>query len=492
MDHRYFHGIRTMAAAILSKHAKEDVDWIGQFHLEKAFKELFCYSDSSMIRPNDFVDRKLYYIQCAIPRAISRIRGSDGRSPMSARTFLLEKLRFNDNSGNLRSDSHYIAVLMHGLAEAVASAPPPANPDLDDFTGDDPRFQTACLEEIDRYRRIDEWIPSHHNILTTTALECNALLVRAGTIPLTVATFLEYTGDANSADVRLSAFANLMSLGVFTKAPIARWFLFMLSNDPSPSVREGMLAILGKALGSLAIGEIVHPQAVTGLNGTQESGNLIIEQDADTAGRAEDIKRRQSIEGAKEALRLELDNEVFRIELWNAIQSPQISLKQMNELLQLCDWLYYRSHSGEMNGDTSVHNPCNNVLVTLKYPRYWTCRTSGKGQITFTASGSVRTKPTPQWTPPGQQKAANTNQPMKKEDEPFKTAAVPKRTFIKPPKPQKPVLQDMPSSPFIESAPASGRMTPSTPSSEHGSEQKQKIKLVFKKKDGGGAASPST
>ena len=100
MDHRYFHGIRTTAAACLARNASEEFDWIGQHHLEKAFQELFCYRDAQMTRPNDFSDRALYYIQCAIPQSIAKIRDANGKSPIRARKFLLEKLKFNDNSNN--------------------------------------------------------------------------------------------------------------------------------------------------------------------------------------------------------------------------------------------------------------------------------------------------------------------------------------------------------------------------------------------------------
>ena len=107
MDGRYFHGIRTTAADALSVHAKEESGWLGLFHLEKAFQVLFCISDSSMTRSNDFSDRASYYLQCAIPRSIAKVRDCNGRSPFNARRFLYEKLRYNDNSNNeVRPLSH--------------------------------------------------------------------------------------------------------------------------------------------------------------------------------------------------------------------------------------------------------------------------------------------------------------------------------------------------------------------------------------------------
>lgn len=100
MDRRYFHGIRTAAAAALTTHATEKLGWRGQFHLEKAFQQFFCYPDSPMARSNDFSDRTAYNVQCAIVQAVAKVRDGAGRAPMSVVTFLHEKLKFNDNSNN--------------------------------------------------------------------------------------------------------------------------------------------------------------------------------------------------------------------------------------------------------------------------------------------------------------------------------------------------------------------------------------------------------
>lgn len=100
MDRRYFYGIRTSAAKSLVKHAKEGIDWIGLFHLESAFQELFCIPNSPMTRSNNFADRASYAIQIAIPEAVAQVRDSAGRTPMKVKRFLYDKLKFNDNSNN--------------------------------------------------------------------------------------------------------------------------------------------------------------------------------------------------------------------------------------------------------------------------------------------------------------------------------------------------------------------------------------------------------
>lgn len=100
MDRRYFYGIRASAARALVKHAKEEINWLGLYHLERAFQEMFCLPGSPMTRSNDFSDRAAYILQLVIPEAISKVRDNGGRTPMRVKRFLFEKLKFNDNSNN--------------------------------------------------------------------------------------------------------------------------------------------------------------------------------------------------------------------------------------------------------------------------------------------------------------------------------------------------------------------------------------------------------
>lgn len=128
MDQRYFHGIRKAAADVLATCGKDEFGWIGLYHLERVFQELFCYADSPMTRPNDFTDRASYNIQCAILQAISKVRDANGHATFRVRKFLLEKLKLNDNSNNEFSDCHYLATLMKALADAMSSKPAPPYP----------------------------------------------------------------------------------------------------------------------------------------------------------------------------------------------------------------------------------------------------------------------------------------------------------------------------------------------------------------------------
>lgn len=351
---------------------------------------------------------------------------------------------------------------MRGLAETLASKPPfPANDieDFEDSNGDTQDFLNACLEEIDRHRRIDEWIPSFHNILSTTALDCKRILAKAGIIQVRPADFLQYTPDGTSEYLRLSAFSNAMASGLAKNNAVLRWFLFVLGTDPSPYIRESMLRVFSKTLGALAVGEHLE---VAKEQAAQLDG-LVIEQESTTEARQADLARKQTVEGALNALRDEVsENPVLKKELWNAIKSPTLSLRQLGELLDICDWIY---------------EPDPKIIVVLRYPRYWEYKNLGKGKILFTRTSRVRT------TIPKRKPVAAPPQPsIKRENSNPNNGMQPplKITF----KPKKPPLQSM----VPASSVTSVESVPPSPVVE-GENAKPKLKIKFKV--GGGAGSLS-
>lgn len=261
------------------------------------------------------------------------------------------------------SDCHYLATLMNALAEALSSKPVLTTDndfDMETDHEDDLRFYSRCLDEIDRYRRLDEWIPSYHNVLSSTALDCKRRLAKAGAAKVNLSDFLQYTRDETFDDLRLNAFRNLTDLGIFQSPPILRWFLFVMGTDPSPYVRDRMLHLFGQALGAVAIGE----NSVSAATKVTQQGGLIIEQESTTAARQADLARRQTVLGALAALKTEIgSNAVLKEGLWTAITSPTISLREMGELLDVCAFLY---------------TPESSMIVVMKYPRYWKCTKTGK------------------------------------------------------------------------------------------------------------------
>ena len=350
MDKRYFHGIRTAAAQSLAAFAKDEMDWIGFHHLEKAFQEFFCFPGSPMTRSNDFSDRKSYSVQCAIPQAIGQIREKAGHANLRAMRFLLDKLKFNDNSTNEFSDVYYVSTLITALAESLqAKAEAWYDMGVDELE-DHRRFRTEALEEIDRYRRMDEWMPSYHNIYSRTTLDCQCRLAKASLLRADPLSFLHYTNHQSYDLVRIHAFDALVELGLFKTPAVIRWLLSVAAGDPSPFVRDALRKVLWKALAIVALGhdEEQEPPVVS---------DLIVEQESSTDTRQALFARRQTIEGALEALKAAMrNNESFGDALWSATTSSEIGLLEIADFLDVCH---------------STFDPFDDTVVVLKYPRYW-------------------------------------------------------------------------------------------------------------------------
>ena len=228
-------------------------------------------------------------------------------------------------------------------------------------------FHNACLEEIDRYRRMDEWIPSYHNILSVTALDCKRRLVKAGATTIHLTDFLQYTRDSTSDNLRLKAFEVMVELGLIQQEIILRWFLMVLGTDPSPYVRERMLQLFGKFLAALAIGEIsvatIQAAEMTAAPLAVEDDGLTMEETS-TDARRKAMDRTRTIPGALDALKEEgSGNEVLKKGLWDVLSSPAMSLQEMGELLDICSLMYDANSS---------------LIVKLRYPRYWKCHKFGK------------------------------------------------------------------------------------------------------------------
>lgn len=372
MDRRYFHGVRSLAAHGLVKHAKNEGDAknVGLFHLRKAFEELHCVRDQgiAMTRPNDFSDQQAYRIQCDIVEAIANVRDSKGHTSKDVKDFLLDKLKFNDNSANEFSDAYYISRLMKALTTAVIARPviniePDDDADMDyemeDTMHELRAFERQFLEEIDRYRRMDEWTSSYQNLYSRTALECQAMLAAAGIGLHSPLHFLQYTRPGNYEMLRQTAYTVLLTPGVLEEPSVLRYLLYCMVADPSPWIRQSLHRNFGKVLAKRAIGIKVD-------TGKPVGEGLVIEDasEPNAADRQLEIARRSTIEGAVAALKKELgDFQPLKAALWNAICYDQIILEDLQTLLDFCRLIY---------------EPVDEMKVVLRLPRYWEVENQGK------------------------------------------------------------------------------------------------------------------
>lgn len=389
MDERYFYGIRTMAADGIAMLARDKLLDIGQFHLRKAFQEMFCEGD--LMRPNDFTSRVTFIMQCAIPRAMAQLRDVDGKVPMDVRQFFVDRLRYNENSENQFSDCHYIATLMECLADSLVVShrlikPPeptyqfnfgeeepeepeePYNPDAE--------FEAIAVGEIERYRRIDEWESTYQNIYSTTAIECLQKLVKADIVKNKIKELFQYTRSSTADNVRLQAFKCMNELGLTRKMAMMKHLLYSLADDRSPYFRDRMLKLFGEALGHIALDDDETEKAQAAPPPTD---GLVLEQEANAETRRIEATRKLTPEGALAALKVTLQNDNnFKQSLWYAATSPDISV---DEIAAFCDIA------------ALVYDAVTSQTVILKLPRPYRCKYEGQGKMRFWQQGAYRTAP---------------------------------------------------------------------------------------------------
>ena len=387
MDTRYFHGIRTIAADAIAVIAKNSLQEVGQYQLEKAFSEMFCVENTHMPRPNDWTNRIHYILQCSLPQSMAKLRDTDGKVPLTVRRFFIDKLKFNDNSTNEFSDAHYISTLMTCLADSlVVSHREPQASYTFDFGEDEPMaddnspdgdFEKEAISEIERYRRIDEWISTYHNVYSTTAIECLQKLTQAGIVKDKIKELLEYTRVENAVNVRLVAFNCLVETGVTRKMSMLAYLLSSLVEDRSPTFRRQLLDCFGVALGHIALGDDEpEPLHAPVANDT----GLVLEQEVNHEIRHLEATRKTSPEGALAALKNILQVQPkFKQALWDAVTSPTLAIDEIGALADIAALVF----------DSKV-----SLGVTLKYPRHWRVINAGRGKVRFLPHGAYRTAPT--------------------------------------------------------------------------------------------------
>lgn len=236
---------------------------------------------------------------------------------------------------------------MSCLAQSMVNAGNSYNAMMD---SDDRVFQKKAINEIERYKHIDEWIASFQNIYSITALDCLVKLASANLVKLKLVDFLQYTRPGNADPLRLKAFECLLGLTDLKNDAILRYFLYSVSHDPSPYMRDQIWHIFGKGLGRVAIGEQRFEASLDAMNG------LIVEQEGSTEIRQAELARKRTIPGALAALKQELGaSKALEEAIWSAVKYVVLLFRHR---LCLTNFVDLQSH------------------LRLRCPGSWTCAPS--------------------------------------------------------------------------------------------------------------------
>ncbi|CAN6629633.1 transcription initiation factor TFIID subunit 2 [Trichomonascus vanleenenianus] len=275
VDRRYYYGVRVEAANALAKCAVEETGFMGMFHLKKAFQSMFCFENSFIPTANDFSDFTSYFVQKAIPRAISQVRDAQNKCPMEAKNFILDLLRYNENSSNSFSDCYYVVSLIESLVGTLRPLPGADKGIAVDVTPEMRHFVSKAVEEIDRSCRMDAWLPSVQNMVTIATIAQKDWLAREGHIEVKHEELIQYTKCGTNNDVRLAAFGSLLNLGGMKNKALLHYTFVTAAHDHSNYVRYSLIEKLEEVIGIVALnGDIKPLESKNVTNGHRKGGGI--------------------------------------------------------------------------------------------------------------------------------------------------------------------------------------------------------------------------
>lgn len=347
MDWRYFYKVREHAALGLVNTATSHLNYLGKFHLFKVFEEMFCFENSLIPRANDFTDFGNYFVQKAIVMALSKIRTPSGECPQDVRKFLLDLIRYNENSGNAYSDCYYVSTLIKAVVNTLI---PKDSDTIDHYRMQD--YVVKISGEIDKCQRLDSWLPSYHHMVTTTAIRQNELLIRLGFGRPRLDKLLLGTKPEIDPLIRLAAFQVLLNLGGY-KEPLVLKYVFQTAlRDSSAYIRYNLTRAIGTLLGVIAKdGEYT--------DNSEPKDLLKARQDALAKSSV-----RTSIPVVAEALGKYKN---LQDEIWHALKGSSLGLVERKCLLDICAVLYPASAASKKVYKLSAKRRGEDYLMVFRY-----------------------------------------------------------------------------------------------------------------------------
>ncbi|KAL9239420.1 hypothetical protein vseg_013745 [Gypsophila vaccaria] len=258
-DSKVFWRVRIEAVFALAKIASEDNDWAGMLSLMNYYKAKRFDPSIGLPKPNDFHDLAEYFVLEAIPHAVATVRTVDNNSPKEAVEFVLQVLKYNDNSGNPYSDVFWLAALVEAVGElefghqGISSLP-------------------SFLKRIDRLLQFDRLMPSYNGILTIRCIRTLTQMALKLSEFMTLDRVLELIKPFQDCcalwQVRIEARRALLDIEYHFKGIDAALMLFIKYLEEESTLR-------GQAKLGVHMIRLSQITAVSGLNGDVKSQTLV-------------------------------------------------------------------------------------------------------------------------------------------------------------------------------------------------------------------------
>ncbi|KAI5180083.1 transcription initiation factor TFIID subunit 2 [Nematocida sp. AWRm80] len=205
-DPQVFYKVSVAAGILLAKSVNEESGYFGFQRVVQFFISNYCIHNTTIVKTNDFSQFRSYFMQKNIAASMSLCQ-LDATKSLGGRTiraknvvsaFLLNLMRYNDNTGNAFEDSFYLADVITALSIALCS-----DAYLD---------ATPFIQEIERFRKKDLLFPSHQNTVTCASIKALTRLALQGHLSLSKDSLLAYSEKDNFYKVRMAAYESILLL----------------------------------------------------------------------------------------------------------------------------------------------------------------------------------------------------------------------------------------------------------------------------------------
>lgn len=244
-DWRYYYRIRMDAALAMAKCATSDLDFIGITQLMKIYETDYCEPRSEggfFPKINDFSDWEEYYVQRAIPYALSCARDS-GNTPSHVKEYILYLLSWNDNQTNMYSDDYFVSNLVESLGNTFIPDDDQiqegsADVEVFDFASQSRDHLEETLETLERYFSRHELFGSYQALIVVAIIKVRMHLMLNQLIPLDGREFIIHARYGNYVGVRIAALEALIALDLHQKPEVAKFFEFLAERDSDLAIRR--------------------------------------------------------------------------------------------------------------------------------------------------------------------------------------------------------------------------------------------------------------
>lgn len=249
-DPKCFYHIRIDAAGALACCAPNPDTHIGGLKLISFYNKGFALQSSETLvvpvpKPNNFEALQSYFIQKALPGAMSLVKTKNATLMELVGQVLLNMMRFNDNSKNVYSDNYHVAGTIKALSAHLQARKELGLPVE--------RLGREFVKELDRYAIVEKIQPYYHNTVMTAILEAIGDM-RKIELPISQAIVKidKLLGEGNFVKVRLAAMQHLLSTETVLSSSMIEAFKSLLGSS-RPGIRiEALRHVLSMPVRSIA------------------------------------------------------------------------------------------------------------------------------------------------------------------------------------------------------------------------------------------------